>query len=136
MSLTLEMSGQEQNEPAQKQPRQNAGRVREFGSITCPPAAGQAPKEDWKGNLMCQQKDTLHLGSSVQRGATLGCGSLGDHSPPTPYSLGVSIFSSRQGSPLPWGSITQELAQDPGVGRELAEGGEGTKAQTAKGTRK
>lgn len=83
---------------------------------------------------MCQQKDTLHLDSSVQRDATLGCGSLGDTLPP--YPPGASIFSSRQGSPLPWSSITQELAQDSGVGTELAVGGEGTKAQTVKPTRK
>lgn len=44
---------------------------------------------------------------------------------PLPYSPRASIFSSRQGSPLPWGSITQGLAQDPGVSRELAVGGQG-----------
>lgn len=95
MSLTLEMSGQEQTEPVQKRPSQDKMQA---GSITCPPVAGQAPKEDWKCNLMCQQKDTSHLGRSVRRGATLGCGSLGDDPPP---HIPLEFPSSPPGRALP-----------------------------------
>lgn len=85
------------------------------------------PKEDWKCNLMCQQKDILHLDSSVQRGAALGGGSLGDP-PILPWSFHLlqAGLSPSMGQP----------AQDPGVGRALAVRGERTKAETAKGTRK
>lgn len=70
------------------------------------------------------QQDTLHLDSSVQGGATLGCGSLGDPRPPPLLFLLQAGLSPSMGQ--------QEVAQDPGVGRELSVGGEGTKAQTAK----
>lgn len=56
------------------------------------------PKEDWKCNLMCQQKDILHL-DTFKEVPHWAVALLETPS----YCPGASIFS-RQGSPLPWGS--------------------------------
>lgn len=118
MSLTLEMSGQEQTEPVQKQPSQDKMQA---GSITCPPVAGQAPKEDWKCNLMCQQKDTSHLGRSVRRGATLGWRSLGDNPPPPIFPWSFHLLLQAGLSPS-MGQHHQGAGSGPRGGKRASSG--------------
>lgn len=91
--------------------------------------------------IECVRRNTvhLHLDNCAQCGAVLGCGSPGD--PPCPPPRGtphreLPASPPARRSPLPWGSVTQGPAGDPGADRELAAGRERTKVQAAKGTKK
>lgn len=111
--------------------------------IPCPAQAGQALKEDCRCNLIHHHKhSSLYSWTTLLEAVACWAGGLLKtppcHSPSRRGALHGELPASSpaQGSPLPWGSITQRLARDPRVDRELAVGGERTKTQAAKGTRK
>lgn len=120
MSLTLEMPGQEQNEPENSLARTKCSLGTTVWVHNLSYSGWTSPQRGLEMQFNVPAEGHFTPGQLCSKRCHTGL--WVSWRPPPPYSPGASIFSSRHCSPIPRGSMTQELAQHPGVSRKLAVG--------------